>query len=84
MPTVKIPNAGPYSFYFWTNENKEPAHVHIDRDNLECKFWLLPDVRLADNNGFPQHELNKIEKLVKQHVELILARWKEIDDRKKS
>jgi hypothetical protein len=38
MPTVL--RSGPYRVYFYSHESNEPAHVHIDRDQASCKFWL--------------------------------------------
>ena len=29
---------------------REPAHIHVDTPDGECKFWLEP-VRLARNKG---------------------------------
>ena len=49
MPTVL--QSGPYRVYFYSHESNEPAHVHIDRDQASCKFWLSP-VGLASNLGF--------------------------------
>jgi hypothetical protein len=72
MPTINIP--GPYEFGFFSNENAEPSHVHVAREDKECKFWIGP-VRFAKNWGFPGHELRKIEKLVREHEHEIQAVW---------
>jgi hypothetical protein len=61
MPAIKIP--GPYTISFWSNENDEPAHVHVRRENKDAKFWLGP-VHLAENHGYARHELNKNQKTV--------------------
>ena len=62
MPTVL--RDGPYSFLFFSSDEGEPPHIHVQRENRVAKFWLNP-VRLAKNWGFPPHELNQI------------ARWKQ-------
>ncbi len=49
MPVVL--RIGPYVFFFCSNERQEPAHIHVERDADEAKFWLGP-VRLAANHGF--------------------------------
>jgi len=46
MPTAL--RAGPYRFCFYSHEPNEAAHVHVDRDDLSAKFWLIP-VALARN-----------------------------------
>ncbi|MBI9016630.1 MAG: DUF4160 domain-containing protein [Phycisphaerae bacterium] len=72
MPTVlKI---GPYRLYFYSNESAEPAHIHIDRDNMSAKFWIK-DIRLARNIGFDAHELNRIYKMVIENQEILLEAW---------
>ncbi|MBE9010577.1 DUF4160 domain-containing protein [Pseudanabaenaceae cyanobacterium LEGE 13415] len=72
MPTVLRVNA--YRFYFYSHEPNEPAHVHIDRDELSAKFWLSP-VSLAKNIGFSAKELRKLNTLVEQHRETLLEAW---------
>lgn len=45
MPRIKgIP--GPYRVFFTSFDCNEPAHVHVERDNATCTFWLEP-VELA-------------------------------------
>ena len=38
-----------YRFFFYSNEGNpaEPVHVHVEKNGLEAKFWLMPDVRVA-------------------------------------
>ena len=50
MPTVM--HIGRYRFFFYSNENQEPAHIHIKAGEDEAKFWLLP-VLLASNQWVP-------------------------------
>lgn len=74
MPTIL--RIGPYRFHFYSRENNEPAHIHIERDDLECKFWLEP-VALARNFGFPGAELNKLAELVSVHQSELLKAWQQ-------
>ncbi len=64
----------PYAFLFFSNENAEPPHVHVERDEDVAKFWLDP-VRLAANYGFRNHELNVILKLVVERQGYLRERW---------
>jgi len=74
MPTVlKI---GPFRFFFYSNENGEPAHIHIQRDNMLAKFWLRP-VTLASSTRFSPQELRKLETLVSENKQLLLENWNE-------
>jgi len=42
-----------FRFFFYSNEGtpREPMHVHVEKDDMEAKFWLLPEVRVAYNDG---------------------------------
>ncbi len=74
MPTVlKI---GPCRFHFYSDEKTEPAHIHIETPEGECKFWLDP-VRLARNKGIHPRTLRKIEKLVFKHKPFLMEKYHE-------
>lgn len=74
MPTVL--RSGPYRFYFYSHEPNEPPHIHVDRDDLSAKFWLI-SVHLAENFGFRDHELGKIQSTVVVHKTEFLEAWDE-------
>ena len=74
MPTVL--RVGRYRFLFFSNENNEPPHIHVKAESDQAKFWLDP-VRLAFNYGFKAHELNEIERLVREHQAELLEAWHE-------
>lgn len=74
MPTVL--RDGPYRFYFYSHEPNEPPHIHIDRDNLTAKIWLEP-IGLANNIGFPDREVRKIEMIVRENQTLFWDKWRE-------
>jgi len=58
IPTVKI--IGPYRFHFYSGDRDEKAHIHVERDDYEARFWLKP-VRLHANIGFSSIELVKLK-----------------------
>jgi hypothetical protein len=72
----KVEDIGPYRFYFYSHETIEPAHIHVDRDNLSAKLRLNP-VGIAKNIGFNAKELNKLFKIVTENKELFLKAWDE-------
>lgn len=78
MPTIL--RIGPYRFHFYADEGAEPPHIHVTRDDVECKFWLRP-IRLARNKGIPAHELRDIARLIFQNRELLLEKYHEIHGR---
>ena len=61
MPVVL--RIGPYVFFFYSEENNEPPHIHIRRDRSLAKFWLDP-ISLASNRGHPNHEVTYLRRLV--------------------
>lgn len=69
MPTVL--RSGPYRFYFYSHEPKEPPHIHVDPDDASVKFWLEP-VGLARKLGSTAKELHRIQKLVVQNQVVFL------------
>lgn len=74
MPTIL--RIGPYRFFFYSNENGEPPHIHIQRENLLAKFWLRP-IALASSVGFSAQELNKLLGLVEVNQQTFVEAWNE-------
>ena len=72
MPTIL--RSGPYRIYFHSHEPNEPPHVHIDRDDQSCKFWLEP-ISLARNLGFSARELRNIELILSDNQQSLLEAW---------
>ena len=66
--------SGPYRFFFFSSDRREPVHIHVARDRKTAKFWLLP-VALAYNLGFPQNELSKVSELVNEHRAELIKAW---------
>jgi hypothetical protein len=77
MPTVlKI---GSFRFHFYSDEGKEPPHIHIETPEGECKFWLDP-VRLARNQGVPPGIVRNIEKIVFEYNTLLMEKYNEFQN----
>ena len=72
MPTVL--RKGPYAFLFYSSDRDEPRHIHVKRDRQVAKFWLEP-VSLASNEGYAQHEVNAIQRLVIKHQRVFVSAW---------
>jgi hypothetical protein len=72
MPTVL--RTGPYRFYFYSHEQQEPPHIHVDHDEMSAKFWLQP-VGLARNIAFSAKELLRLQRLVREHQVEFLEAW---------
>jgi hypothetical protein len=73
MPTVL--RQGPCRLHFYKGETtQEPPHVHVVRDRLVAKFWLVP-VRLARASRFSSLELRRIERILRVNEQYLLERW---------
>ena len=73
MPTAL--RVGPYRFYFYSYDCGEPRHIHVDRGSSSAKFWLDPDVLLAENYGFSRSELRDIERIARDNLEILRNEW---------
>jgi hypothetical protein len=74
MPTVL--RIGPNRFFFYSLENQEPPHIHVEAAENVAKYWLTP-VSLASNHGFRSHEVTAIRRIVEQNEQLFLEAWHE-------
>jgi hypothetical protein len=74
VPTIL--RIGKYRFFFFSNENFEPLHIHVESGENYAKFWLEP-INLAKSIGYNVKELNEIRKLIIDHVEILKVGWHE-------
>lgn len=74
MPTAI--RFGPFRFFFYAGDGNEPIHMHVERDDAEAKFWLEP-IRLERSQGFTRNELRQIERIIEDHLEVLLESWNE-------
>jgi hypothetical protein len=66
-------------FFFFSNEGdpREPIHVHVRREAKLAKFWIVPEVALADSHGFSARELNNISRIIDNRKAEIVEAWNE-------
>ena len=72
-PTVL--RAGGYRFYFFSREESRP-HVHVQHADGEAKFWLEPEIVLAQNYGLSSRQVATALRLVRKNHDEIGAAWK--------
>ncbi|NTW50043.1 MAG: DUF4160 domain-containing protein [Chlorobiales bacterium] len=75
MPVIKS-LSNKYRFFFYSNEQSEPMHVHVEKDSAKMKIWL-EDGSVAYNKEFGQKEVNEIVKLVTENRKKIEEVWNE-------
>ena len=52
-------------------------HVHIDCAHGDAKFWLEPDIELAENYGLRSGEIKTVYKLIEERSDEIKRRWQD-------
>ncbi len=75
MPQVLRARA--FRFFFYSNEGsaREPVHIHVEKDELEAKIWVIPEVCLAYNDGYDARTLRELMEIVEANKDLIERTW---------
>jgi len=73
MPTVLRTDG--FWFFFYSNENDEPADVHVEKEDAVGKIWLSPKTEIAYLNGFSASEVKQIVVIVFEFSEQFKMRW---------
>ena len=72
MPTVL--RIFGFRFFFYSPENGESTHIHVENSDKTAKFWLDP-VRVARSHGFRSQELTRLRALVIEHRLTFMEAW---------
>lgn len=72
MPTV-LRFLG-FRFFFYSLENQEPPHIHVEHGDKTAKFWLDP-VGLVRSQGFRARELTRLWAIVNENRQILLEAW---------
>jgi hypothetical protein len=66
-----------YRGFFFSNEGTplEPVHIHIKKGDGEAKFWVTPNVMLAESWSMKVSELTRAQEIVVEHRQEILDLW---------
>jgi hypothetical protein len=66
-------------FFFYSLEDGEPPHIHVESSGKTAKFWLDP-VELARSNGFCPQELTRLRAtVIERRYEFLEARHAHFD-----
>ena len=66
---------GGYRFSFFSREESR-MHVHVHHGNGEAKFWLEPEIELAENYGLNSRRISVARDLIRRHEDEIRAAGK--------
>jgi hypothetical protein len=76
MPTVLFILG--WRLYFYANESKEPIHIHAEKGDMECKYWILVDeLDIKDEYNFNMSPKDKreIRKIIFENFDMITDSW---------
>ncbi|MCK5058602.1 MAG: DUF4160 domain-containing protein [Candidatus Aminicenantes bacterium] len=63
-----------YRFFFFSRE-EERMHIHVYCADGEAKFWLEPELEVAQVYGVSQKQVREIHKLIEEHEDDITNAW---------
>lgn len=76
MPTILFING--WRFFFYSNENDEPIHIHCQKADKECKYWLDRenfDIDEAYSYSMNNKDRRQVKKIIFEYFEYIEDQW---------
>jgi Domain of unknown function (DUF4160) len=67
---------GQFRLFFFSREESR-IHVHVAHPDGEAKFWLTPQVALADHTGLSTTQIRQAQTVVGAHLKEIEDAWKQ-------
>ena len=83
MPTILLILG--WRIFFYANEGNEPIHVHCEKGEMECKYWLdCENYALDEAFSFDMSSKDRreIRKILFTHFEYIEQQWEEFQRRR--
>lgn len=76
---AEILRIGSIVIFFYSADLQERMHVHVRQRHNEVKYWIEPQIEFANRvrGSFADHELTKIEQILKRNRAIIVQKWKE-------
>lgn len=63
---------------FYANESNEPVHIHAEKGDMECEYWILvEEVEIKEVFSFNMspNGRREIKKIIYQNFDLIIDSW---------
>ena len=76
MPTILLING--WRFFFYSNEGYEPIHIHCQKGERECKYWLKRnefDIDEAYSYNLSVSDKREVKKIIFEYFEFIEKEW---------
>jgi len=61
-------------FFFFSREETR-LHVHVQGSGGEAKFWVEPEIELAQNHGMSRRSIASALRLIREHEGEIRSAW---------
>ena len=84
MPTILLIMG--WRFYFYSNERNEPIHIHCQKGEKECKYWLdTEDFNLEPAYSYNMNNKDKrqVKRIIFEYFEFIEDEWNRFQRSKK-
>ncbi|HEU4960144.1 MAG TPA: DUF4160 domain-containing protein [Sphingomonas sp.] len=75
MPVVSRERGYRFHLYSDEGEPREPAHIHVVKDDADAKLWLYPEVAFAYNRGFDARTQRWLVAIVEDRRSEIEQAW---------
>ena len=72
MPTI-LRKLG-FRFHFFSKENNEPPHVHVNKGKGRGKYWLEP-VKKEYMKNFTKQDEKRADKIVREEQDNFKSKW---------
>ncbi|MEN8229948.1 MAG: DUF4160 domain-containing protein [Bacteroidota bacterium] len=83
MPTVLVISG--WRLFFYSNEGNEPIHIHAEKAEMECKFWLKREgfeIDEAFSYNLSPAAKREIRKIIFEHFDYIVDEWDKYFERR--
>ncbi len=67
-----------WRLFFYSNEGTKLVHVHAEKGDMECKYWMLTEeveIQEAFSFNMTPSAKKEIKKIIYQHFDLIIESW---------
>jgi hypothetical protein len=67
-----------WRLHFYSNEGNEPIHIHAQKGDADCKYWLDVegyDIREAYAYNMSPRDTREVRQLIFQHFDEIVDAW---------
>lgn len=66
-----------FGFTFYSSENNEPVHIHVEKAEANAKYWLEPKITVEYSYGFGASQSKAIRTILDTNRDKLIAAWNE-------